>query len=144
MIAQAQSNYGLKKGVVNVKTDKSIGIFIKDIVPKVQKAMKEPKPLVVKIKDQNNKKWEAKKDVAVKKKEESHPIKVVGPNIDKIVEDSSLQTSESKGTNLDLQFSTPVDMFTMLSKMLVKVPLLEIFRIEEHKNKLMVQGIMLM
>ena len=42
---------------------------------------------------------------------------------------------KNKGTNLDLQLSTPIDMFTMLSQMTIKVPLLEIFRIKEHKSK---------
>ena len=42
---------------------------------------------------------------------------------------------ENKGINLDLQLSAPVDMFTMLSQMTVKVPLSEIFRIQEHKSK---------
>ncbi len=45
MTSQVQSNYGLRIIVVNDKIDKSASLFIKDIVPKVQKAMKEPEPL---------------------------------------------------------------------------------------------------
>ena len=66
--------------------------------------MKELEPLVVKINDQKGKKWEAKKDVVVKKvdkKEELSPVESPMP--------------ENKGTTLDLQLSTPIDMFTMLS-----------------------------
>ena len=42
---------------------------------------------------------------------------------------------KNKGTNLDLQLSTPIDMFTMLSQMTVKVLLLEMFRIRGHNTK---------
>ena len=101
-----------------------MGIFIKDTVPKVQKVLKEQEPLVVKIKDQKGKKWEAKKEVIVKKverKEKSSPAKST--------------MLECKGTNPDLQFFAPIDMFTMLSQMTIKVPLSEMFRIKEHKSK---------
>ena len=88
--------------------------------------MKEIEPLVVKIKDQKNKKWEEKKYVLVKKiekKEESHTVKVVVSKVDKIAEDSALQISENKGTSHDLQLYTTIEMFTMLSQMTIKVPL---------------------
>ena len=114
----------MRNRTINDKTEKAIGIFIKDIVPKVQEALKEQEPLVVKIKDQKGKKWEAKKELTVKKVEKR--------------EESSLVEStmlESKGTNSDLHFSAPVDIFTMLSQMTVKVPLSEMFRIKEHKSK---------
>ena len=138
MIAQVQSNYGLRNRVINDKTDVYARIFIKDTVPKMQKAMKELEPLVVKIKDQKRKKWEAKKDVTVKrvgKEEESHPIQAITPKVGKVTEDSSLQTSINKGTNLVLQLAALVDMFFMLSQMTIKVPLSKMFRFEEHINK---------
>ena len=34
-----------------------------------------------------------------------------------------------------MQLFAPIDMFTMISQMIVKVPLSKMFRIEEHKNK---------
>ena len=83
-------------------------------------------------------KWEARKDVLVTKierKEESIPIKPVVPKVDRVTEDSLLQALINKGINLDLQFSTLVDMFSMLSQMTIKVPLSEMFRIEENKNR---------
>ena len=78
MIAQVQRNYGLRNRIVNDKSKKSTSIFIKDTIPKLQKVVKELEPLVMKVKDQKNKKWEAKKDVSVTKinrKEESHLAK---------------------------------------------------------------------
>ena len=100
--------------------------------------MKEQKPLFVKIKDQKNKKWEAKKDVLVAKverKEEHHPIKPIIPKVDMVIEDSSLQAPVNKGINIDLQLYAHVDMFTMLSQMTIKVPLSKMFRIEKDKNR---------
>ena len=100
--------------------------------------MKELEPLVVKIKYQRNKKWEANKDVAVKKvekREESYSFKAIVSKIDNITKDFSLQIPENKGTSLDLQLFAPVYMFTMLSQMTIKVPLSEMFRIKEQKNK---------
>ena len=76
MIAQVQSNYNLRNITTNDKPEKTAGIFIKDTMPKVQKVLKEQEPLVVKIKDQKGKKWEAKKELIVKKverKEKSSP-----------------------------------------------------------------------
>ena len=67
--------------------------------------MKEPEPLVVKVKDQKNKNCEAKRDVTLKKvesREESHPVKIVIQKTDKVTKDSSLQALENKGNNLDL------------------------------------------
>ena len=58
----------------------------------------------MKIKDQKDKKWEAKKEVAIKKitkREESSP--------------ANSTMLEYKGTNPVLQFSAPIDMSTMLS-----------------------------
>ena len=100
--------------------------------------MKELEPLVVKIKDQKGNKWEAKKDVVVKKvekKEKSSPIKAIALGIDKLTRNSPMQMPKNKGTNLDLQLFSLVDMFSMLSKMIVKVPLSKMFRIEEYKSK---------
>ena len=78
----------------------------------------------MKIKDQKDKKWEAKKEVEIRKTikmEESSPA------------DSTML--ECKGTNPILQFSAPIDMSTMLSQMIVKIPLFEMFKIKEHKSK---------
>ena len=52
MIAQVQSNYGLRNKTVNDKPGKAVGIYIKDTAPKMQKTRKEQEPLVIKIKDQ--------------------------------------------------------------------------------------------
>ena len=76
MIANVQSNYNLRNRTVNNKPEKITGIFIKDTPPKVSKLLKEQEPLVVKIKDQKDKKWEAKKEVTIRKttkREESSP-----------------------------------------------------------------------
>ena len=113
----------MRNRIVNDKLEKIARIFIKDTIPKVQKVLKEQEPLVVKIKDHKGKKWEAKKEVTVKKveKKESSPT-----------ESTML---ECKGTNPDLQFSAPIDMFSILSQMTIKVPLSQMFRIKEHKSK---------
>ena len=94
MIAQVQSNCGLRNRIVNDKLDRSTSIFIKDTTQKMQKAMKEQEPVVVKVKDQKNKKWEAKKDVSITKverKDESQLVKIVTPKMDGVINDSSLQ-----------------------------------------------------
>ena len=67
------------------------------------------------MKDQKDKKWEAKKEVAIKKitkREESSP--------------TNSTMLECKGTNPILQFAAPIDMSTMLSQMIVKI----------HKDKI--------
>ena len=56
MIAQVQSNYGLRNRTINDKPNKVASIFIKDTAPKMQKVMKEPEPLVIEIKNQKGKK----------------------------------------------------------------------------------------
>ena len=125
MIAQVQNNYGLRNRTVNDKLEKSSGIFIKDTT--LQKVIKEQEPLVLKVKDQKIQNWEAKKDVPIAKverKEEPHLVKTVILKMDKVIRDSSLQALVNKGINLDLKLCAPIDMFTMLSQMAVKVPLL--------------------
>ena len=72
----------------------------------------------MKIKHQKKKNWETKKDVPVAKverKEEPHPIKPMILKVDKVIEDSSFQALVNKGINLDLQFSSPIDMFTIVA-----------------------------
>ena len=79
MVAQVQSNYGLRNIIVNDKLDKSSSIFIKDITQKVPKANKKQDLLIAKIKDPKSKKWEAKRNVPTTNndKKESIPIKLV-------------------------------------------------------------------
>lgn len=42
---------------------------------------------------------------------------------------------EVKGMNADSLSSSPIDMLSMLSQITVKVPLSELLRIPEHKEK---------
>lgn len=56
---------------------------------------------------------------------------------DKVVTDSNVQSHKCKGMNLNTLPCTSMDMYAILSEMTVKVPLSELFKIEEHTNRAM-------
>lgn len=57
------------------------------------------------------------------------------PNVNKQVESVDDQPHEDKGMLIDAPPYTYVDMMTVFSQITIKVPLSEMFRIEEHRNK---------
>ena len=69
------------------------------------------------------------------KKDEPTLVKPMVQKVDKVIGEPTLKPQEEKDMILHVPPSIPVDMFSMLSKTTVKVPLSKMFRIEEHKNK---------
>lgn len=93
---------------------------------------------IVKIKDNKTKKWEPKKKVQF---QESAIEKVVllekelGSDTTKELKVPAIQKNPAPGTLVKPTISKPIDMISMLSQIIVKVPLSELFRIEDHKRK---------
>ena len=69
------------------------------------------------------------------KKDEPTLVKPMVQKVDKVIGEPTLQPQAKKGMVLNVPSSIPIDMFSMLSHMTINVPLSEMFRIKEHKNK---------
>ncbi|XP_057832659.2 flavonoid 3'-monooxygenase CYP75B137-like [Cryptomeria japonica] len=149
MVAQVKSNYQLRNRVVGEDEGKPLGLFVKELKNKI-KEVKEDKSVkeAIKIKEVKRKEW-AKKVEVVKPVEKNSPLKMKVKMVEKfssLVEGDSQKTQniegnipkkyeEQSGMSLELPNYTPVDMLQLLSQIRVKVPLQEMLRIEEHRDK---------
>lgn len=137
MVAQVHSTYNLKNRMVNNVVGNALAILIKDMSHKINNEKKLKYQMVVKVKDVKVEKWEPKKNMQT---QNAGLIKISGEekkpkhDIFKKVEDSSDQVHENKGNPSKPIIYDHVDMINMFPQITMKVPLSEMFRIEEHKK----------
>ena len=128
----------MRNRIVEGTPPKSSGIFIKENIEKVAHENKKIFPEIPKIKENKNKRWEPKKRVhfqneevgrltILEKEEGFDPVK---QKVSSTIQNPSPLDVNIKNTTYD-----PIDMVSMLSQITIKVPLVEMFKIEEHKRK---------
>ena len=138
MISQVHSNYNLRIRIIGSNVGKCFGIFIKDITHKMKDESNKTHTETTKAKDRKIKKWEPKNKV---KFQTSNTPKIVvqeknsASNSSKEIVLPTIQWTSTLGMLLKPTVLEPIDMISMLSQIIVKVPLYELFRIEEHKSK---------
>lgn len=140
MISQVHSNYNLRNTIVNNEIGKTFGIFIKDITHKMKDEDKKASVETVKVKDVKTKKWEPKKKVKFQVNEiEKEIVEEKGSRSDNSKQIVILAASKAPTLGMIVQttMSEPIDMISMLSQITVKVPFSKLFRIEEHKSKVL-------
>lgn len=94
--------------------------------------------MIVKVKESKKKKWEPKKKFQFQTVEIVKAIvqeKKSELGISKQMAGPTTQTLSSPGISINPTIYDLVDMISMLSQITIKLPLSEMFRIEEHKNK---------
>lgn len=138
MVSQVHSIYNLRNRTVNNIVGKASGIFIKDRNHKMHDRNKpKENPVIEKIKDSKTKKQEPKKkvefqgvqEVKTKIEEKKSSLHTVGQ-----IEEPIIQVQEPKGYPCKPLIYCHVDIISMLSQIIIKVPLLEIFKIEETQE----------
>lgn len=137
MVTHVHRNYDLRNRTINNTKIKTTGIFMKDKAYKMASVDKELDPMIIQIKDPKAKKWEPMKNTKApyNEKEEHVQSKPVTQKDDKVARDANLQSQEHKCMNLNFPPSTSMNMFFVLSQTTIKVPLSEMFKIEEHKKQ---------
>ena len=137
MISQFHSNYNLRNRIVNNDAGKPSNVFIKDITHKMNDESKRINIDVPKIKNNKVKKWEPKGKVQFQTNETTKLVvqgKKSGPDTIKKIVVPAVHKISTLGILIKPTIIEPVDMISMLSQITVKVPLSELFRIEEHKS----------
>lgn len=140
MIFEVYSNYNLRNRIVNNDIGKPSRIFIKDITHKMKEKNKKSTVETIKIKDSKPKKWEPKKKVQFQAYNVAKAVvqeKQSGSNTTKQIIVPIVQKTTTSGILVKPTMTEPIDMIFMLSQITVKVPLSKLFRIEEHKSKVL-------
>lgn len=136
LVAQVHSNYNLRNRVVNAVPVKPAGLFMKDTPVKKTNEVHKNVPEFPKAKEYTTKRWDPKKKVHF---QEVETTKIIVPNDDSKPENDKQKESPVYQPHVPKVVKSisydPVDMVSILSQISVKVPLSEMFRIEEHKRK---------
>lgn len=134
LVAQVHSNYNLRNRVVNAVPVKPAGLFMKDTPVKRMNEVHKNVPEFPKAKEYTTKRWDPKKKVHF---QEAETTKMIIPNDDSKNDkqkESLVYHPHMPKVVKSISYD-PVDMVSILSQISVKVPLSEMFRIEEHKRK---------
>ena len=137
-MAQVQSTYNLRNRLVEGTPPKSSGIFIKENIEKVTHENKKFLPEIPKTKEKKSKRWEPKKRVHFQN-EEVGKVTILEKEASSDSIKQKVSSTIQNPTPLDVNIKNiaydPIDMVSMSSQITIKVPLAEMFRIEEHKRK---------
>ena len=128
----------MRNRVVEGTPPKSSSIFIKENIEKVSHDNKKIFPEIPKIKEKKSKRWELKKRVHFQNEEVGKVTileKVANSDLVKKKVSSTILTPSPLDINMKNIAYDPIDIILVLSQIIVKVPLVEIFKIEENKRK---------